>query len=156
MTFFSHRKILNSPIFTISIQIPPISQKLLFPPTFQNFPCFRKIYVFFYIPYFICFSFPLPSLTMMHLRITQRTYWTPLLSVKLSIVLLRFIERNSKALNCDASKLLRLKYNYPRPVPSGPSFGLYVYVYSLPQSLYILLCECVFPCWTPTELVYPV
>src|SRR6218665_2960986 len=25
----------------------------------------------------------------------------------------------------------------------------------LPQSLDILLCECVFPCWTPTELVYP-
>ena len=25
----------------------------------------------------------------------------------------------------------------------------------LPQSFYILLCECVFPCWTPTELLYP-
>src|SRR6218665_2190612 len=25
----------------------------------------------------------------------------------------------------------------------------------LPQSLNILLCECVFPCWAPTELVHP-
>src|SRR6218665_2969035 len=25
----------------------------------------------------------------------------------------------------------------------------------LPQSLNIFLCECVFPCWTPTELVFP-
>src|SRR6218665_718855 len=25
----------------------------------------------------------------------------------------------------------------------------------LTQNFYILLCECVFPCWTPTELVYP-
>src|SRR6218665_849338 len=25
----------------------------------------------------------------------------------------------------------------------------------LPRSLYIQ-CECVFPCWTPTELVYPI
>ena len=91
---------------------------------------------------------------MIHLCITQCTYWTPLLSVKLPIVLLRFIQRNSKALNCDASKLLRLKYNYPRLVPpkSGSSLGLCVY--SLQQSLYILMCECVFPCWTPTELVY--
>src|SRR6218665_319639 len=85
------------------------------------------------------------------------------LSVKLSIVLLRFIQRNSKALNCDASKkLLRLKYNYPRPVPpkSGPSLGLCVYFLpscvnvcfyaGLAQSLYIL-CDCVFPCWTPTR-----
>src|SRR6218665_267474 len=63
------------------------------------------------------------------------------------------IQRNSKALNCDASKLLRLKYNYPRPVPpkSGPSLELHLCVCSLPQSLYnILLCECMFPCWTPT------
>src|SRR6218665_2242393 len=56
-------------------------------------------------------------------------------------------------------KLLRLKYNYPRPVPpkSGPSRGLCVSLYSLRQSLYILLCECVFPCWTPTvACTYPV
>src|SRR6218665_1373115 len=102
---FSRQKILNSPpYFRYFNTFPPIS-KLLFPPYFSKFsPCFRKIYVFF--TYFICFSFP-PSLTMMHLCITQCTYWTPLLSVKLSIVLLRLIQRNSKALNCDASKLLR-------------------------------------------------
>jgi len=33
-----------------------ISGKLLFPPTFQIFPWFRKIYVIF--TYFMCFSFP--------------------------------------------------------------------------------------------------
>src|SRR6218665_3523682 len=112
---------------------------------------------------------------MIHLCITQCTYWTPLLSVKLPIVLLRFIQRNSKALNCDASKLLRLKYNYTRPVPGGSpqrqdQVSADVYILShklciyycvnvcfhagLPRSLYIQ-CDCMFPCWTPTELVYP-
>src|SRR6218665_1733987 len=42
-----------------------------------------------------------------HCYVRHCTYWAPLLSVKLPIVLLRFIQRNSKTLNCDASKLLR-------------------------------------------------
>src|SRR6218665_525753 len=72
MTFFSHRlKILNSPsYFRYFNTFPHISRKLLFPLLFKISLCFRKIYVFF--TYFICFSFP-PSLTMMHLCITQCT-----------------------------------------------------------------------------------
>src|SRR6218665_1577111 len=74
------------------------------------------------------------------------------LSVKLLIVLLRFTQRNSKALNCDApKKLLRLKYNYPRPPK----------VMTKSRPMVVLshkACECVFPCWTPTVAcrLYPV
>src|SRR6218665_2286959 len=65
-------------------------------------------------------------------------------------VLFREIQKHYIIFVMPLKKLLRLQYNYPRPVPpkSGPSLGLCVY--SLPQSLYILLCECLFPCWTPT------
>src|SRR6218665_3758994 len=65
------------------------------------------------------------------------------LSVKLPIVLLRFTQRHSKALTGDASKLHRLKYYYPRPPPPRGQGQFSAYVY-------ILLCECVFLCWTPT------
>src|SRR6218665_2424228 len=116
------------------------------------------------------------------------------LSVKLPIVSLQFIQRNSKALNCDAS-INYTRPNYPRPVPpkvrnkspptcifsrvnvcfhAGLPRSLYIQyecvfpcctptelVYLLvlmldPTELFIIVCECVFPCWTPTELVYPV
>ena len=101
------------------------------------------------------------------------------LSVKLPIVSLRFTQRHSKAPNGDASKLHRLKFYYPRPAPSPevrPNLRLCVYSLvwmcvsmldphracisycanvGLPQSLNFRLCECVFPCWTPAELVYP-
>src|SRR6218665_2730060 len=50
---------------------------LLFPPTFLNSPSFRKIYVFFYMLYVLFVSSP--TSTMLHLCITQCTYWTPLL-----------------------------------------------------------------------------
>src|SRR6218665_2501709 len=64
------------PILTVSVHFPPVSQKLLFPPTFDKFsPCFRKINLLF--TYFMCISFP-PTFTMMHLCITQCGYWTPL------------------------------------------------------------------------------
>ena len=57
---------------------PPISGKLVFPHTFANFPPdFIKLTCFF--TYFMCFSFPPYSLTVMHLCITQCTYWTPLI-----------------------------------------------------------------------------
>src|SRR6218665_1110384 len=63
-------------IFSLFQYISTISQKLLFSPYFSKFLSrFCRIYVLF--TYFICFSF-LPSLTMMHLCITQCTYWTPL------------------------------------------------------------------------------
>ena len=64
-------------IFPLFSLFPPVSEKLLFSlPTFTNSPsCFRKIHVFFTC--FTCISFP-PTLTMMHLCITQCTCWTPL------------------------------------------------------------------------------
>jgi len=52
-------KFLISPYFRYFNIFPPISRKLLFPPTFENSPFFRKIYVFLHRPYFMCFSFPL-------------------------------------------------------------------------------------------------
>src|SRR6218665_2336308 len=78
MSFFSHRpQILNfPPILPVLVHFPPDWRKLLFPPCFHKFPpCFRKIHQFF--TYFVCI-FPPPTLTMMHLCITQCTYWTPL------------------------------------------------------------------------------
>src|SRR6218665_3214901 len=77
VTFFSHRPQISNfpPIFAVSIHFPPVSQKLFVPPTFTHFPpCFRQIHLLF--TYFTCI-FP-PTLTMMHLCITQCTYWTPL------------------------------------------------------------------------------
>ena len=78
--FFSHRpqnhKFRISPYFSCFSTFPPVSPKLLFPPYFHKFsPCFRKMNLLF--TYFMCISFP-PTLTMMHLCITQWTYWTPL------------------------------------------------------------------------------
>src|SRR6218665_269108 len=57
-----------------------MTQNFESPPYFReivHFPLFREIYVFF--TYFTYFSF-LPSLTMMHICITQCTYWMPLTS----------------------------------------------------------------------------
>src|SRR6218665_3317727 len=51
------------------------SRKLLFPPLISNTsPLFSENSPAFYI---LCVYFP-PTLTMMHLCITQCTYWTPL------------------------------------------------------------------------------
>ena len=79
MTFFSHRpQILNFP------PVFPVSRKLLFPPTFTNFPpVFEKFTCFLHA--FCVFRFP-PTLTTMHLCITQCTYWTPLLVIKIIII----------------------------------------------------------------------
>ena len=63
--------------FRISPHIsPPASRKLLFPPTFQHFPPVLQKFTYF-LHAFCVFRFP-PTLTMMHLCITQCTYWTPL------------------------------------------------------------------------------
>src|SRR6218665_2484063 len=60
----------------ISTTFPPISTKLFFPPYFSNFPpCFQQICVFLHTFYLFRF---LPTFTIMHLCITQCTYWTPL------------------------------------------------------------------------------
>ena len=80
--FFSHRPQISNfpPIFPVSIHFPPVSQKLFFlPPTLTNSPCFRQIHLLF--TYFTCI-FVTPTLTMMHLCITQCTYWTPLVSTQ--------------------------------------------------------------------------
>src|SRR6218665_4016079 len=63
-----------SPLFYY-ISPPPIRENLLCPPTFQNFPpVFEKFNSFLHTLRVIS---P-PTLTMMHLCITQCTYWTPL------------------------------------------------------------------------------
>src|SRR6218665_2462288 len=75
--FFSHRpQILNfPPILPVLVHFPPDWQKLLFSPTFTNFPSvFGKFTCFLHT---FCVFSP-PTLTMMHLCITQCTYWTPL------------------------------------------------------------------------------
>ncbi len=69
--FFSHwPQIWNFPLFSLFQYISPYFGKFFFPLLLQISPWFRKIYVFF--TYFMCFSFP-PTLTMMHLCITQCT-----------------------------------------------------------------------------------
>src|SRR6218665_1452943 len=75
---FSHRlQIFNfPPFFAISIHFPLLfRENYYFPLLFKISPCFRQIYVF--LTYFMCSSFP-PSLTIVHVCITQCTYWTPL------------------------------------------------------------------------------
>jgi len=68
-----------SPLFSLFQYISPISTKLFFSLLLKiPSPCFRQIYVFF--KYFMCFSFP-PTFTMIHLCITQCTYWTPLIKI---------------------------------------------------------------------------
>jgi len=60
------------PIFPVSVHFPLVSRKLLFPPlfrkislpVFEKFTCFYILYVYFV---------PSPTLTMMHLCITQCT-----------------------------------------------------------------------------------
>jgi len=67
-------KILSFPLFSLFQYISPTIS--------GNFLCplwFRKIYIFF--TYFMCFSFH-PSLTMMHLCITQCTHWSQQLWVQ--------------------------------------------------------------------------
>src|SRR6218665_3197702 len=66
------------PLFSLFQYISPLfSENYYFPPTFKNFPPVLEIFTCF--SHTLCvFRFP-PALTMMHLCITQCTYWTPLL-----------------------------------------------------------------------------
>ena len=75
--FFSHRPQISNfpPIFAVSVHFPPVSWKLFFPPYFYKFPPVLGKFTCLFT-YFTCIS-P-PNLTMMHLCITQCTYWTPL------------------------------------------------------------------------------
>ena len=76
MTFFSHWLWIWNflPIFAKTPHFLPHFGNLLFPPTFLNFPLILKNVCVFYMLY--VFLVP-PSLTMMHLCITQCMYWTP-------------------------------------------------------------------------------
>ena len=75
---FSHRpQIWNfPPIFAVSVHFPSVLRIFFFSsPTFTNFtPVLGKFTSFSHT---LCVFFP-PTLTMMHLCITQCTYWTPL------------------------------------------------------------------------------
>ena len=74
MTFLVINWLWISLLLSLKRYISPYFAKFI-SPYFEKFPWFRKIYLFF--AYFTCFSFP-PTSTMMHLCITQYTYWTPL------------------------------------------------------------------------------
>ena len=63
------------PIFAISIHFPLFRQNYSFPLFKISSPAFGK-FTCLYIG-LLYFSFP-PTFTMMHLCITQCTYWTPL------------------------------------------------------------------------------
>src|SRR6218665_1911025 len=73
--FFSHRpQISNFLLFSLFQCISLCFAKIIISPYFEKFPpCFRKIHLLF--TYLMCISFP-PTLTMMHLCITQCTYST--------------------------------------------------------------------------------
>src|SRR6218665_119797 len=76
----SSTKIWNFPLFSLFQYISRCFAKIIIPPYFSKFPhCFVKCTCFFYILY-VCFV-P-PALTMMHLCITQCTYWTSLVMVE--------------------------------------------------------------------------
>jgi len=86
---FSSTKVSEDPILVIDQKFlpsfpcicslhSPVSPKLLFPPILlQISPLFSKNSRVFYI---LSVYFIPPTLTMMHLCITQCTYWTPLSS----------------------------------------------------------------------------
>src|SRR6218665_2691086 len=78
MTFFSHRpQISNFPLFSLFQYIPLCFEKIIIsPPTLTNFPPVLDKFTCF-LHTLPVFRFP-PTLTMMHLCITQCTYWTPL------------------------------------------------------------------------------
>src|SRR6218665_79137 len=70
-------KFRNSSLFSLFQYISPLfPENYYFPPTLTNIPRFPKIHLLFTC--FMCISFP-PTFIMMHLCITQCTYWTPLL-----------------------------------------------------------------------------
>src|SRR6218665_3327312 len=80
MTFFSSSTTnFEFPCFS-TFSRPPVSRKLLFPPTFLNFPSVLSKFTCF-LHTFCVFRFP-PTLTIMHLCITQCMYWTPLDAVR--------------------------------------------------------------------------
>src|SRR6218665_342314 len=64
------------PLLSLFQYISPLFRENYYSPYFDKCPpCFTQIHLLF--TYFTCISFP-PTLTMMHLCITQCTYRTPL------------------------------------------------------------------------------
>jgi len=71
-----YHKFRISPLYSLFQYIFSLfRENYYFPLLFKISPCFRKIHLLF--TYFLCISFP-PTLTTMHLSITQCTCWTPL------------------------------------------------------------------------------
>ena len=79
--FFSHQPQISNfpPVFAVSKHFPPISRKLFFPTLFKLPPVFAKFTCCLHSCTLYVFRFS-SSLTMIHLCITQCTYWTPLRS----------------------------------------------------------------------------
>ena len=88
----------NFPCFST---FPPVSRKLLFPPTFTNSPVFVTFTCFLHTLCVFRFS---PTLTVMHLCITQCTCWTPLMLV-LQIRLYLFVNLGIKVLWSEISSV---------------------------------------------------
>src|SRR6218665_1543020 len=76
-----HHKFRISPLFSLFQYISPLFREFFyFPPTLTNFPSvFEKFTCFLHTLCVFCFP---PTLTMIHVCITQCTYWTPLLMAK--------------------------------------------------------------------------
>src|SRR6218665_2191228 len=76
--FFSHRPQISNfpPSLPLSVHFPLFRENYYFPlllkipPLFKKFTCFLLTFFVFCVP---------STLTMMHLCITQCTYWTPLI-----------------------------------------------------------------------------
>src|SRR6218665_2755767 len=111
MTFFLviDHKFRISPLFSLFQYIFPLfRENYSFPPTFTNFPPVLDKFTCF-LHALSVFRFP-PTLTMMHLCITQCTYWTPLAENMLK-QLLRF----KGSSNYDVHKRIRVLTPLPCP-----------------------------------------
>jgi len=73
----NHKFRISPLFFAISIHFRPYFAKIILSPILFkiSLPVFPKFTCFWHT---LCFSFPPPALTMLHLCITQCTYWTPL------------------------------------------------------------------------------
>src|SRR6218665_2587636 len=88
-----HKFRILPPIFPVSVHFPT---KIIISPYFEKFPPVSERFTCFFTC-FMCISFS-PTLTMMHLCITQCTYWTPLAAImtKLRFHQLAGIQRSNQ------------------------------------------------------------
>src|SRR6218665_834557 len=91
LIFLNHRPQMSDfPLFSLFQYISPscFAKIIGFPLFCKISLCFRKIHLLLHT---LCvFRFP-PTLTMMHLCITQCTYWTPLLEAERKLRWLSFL-----------------------------------------------------------------